>query len=148
MARPHPLLASPNPSQRSERRQGRAEEGKDSPAVEDRDDEKTARQRLKSSGSSHFLTMSRQARTLASCSSRSRLRPSGVFRSASVPAASAFGGGLMSIRLPPDHQLLITINSLVVAALAKETSQSTRFCVRADNPPTNNSRLRHDSERR
>jgi hypothetical protein len=67
---------------------------------------------------------------------------------ASVPAASEFGGGLMSIRLPPDHQLLITINSLVVAALAKETSQSARFCVRAGNPPTNNSRLRHDSERR
>jgi hypothetical protein len=44
------------------------------------------------------------------------------------------GAGLMSIRLTPDHQLLITINSLVVAALAKETSQSTRFCVRARQP--------------
>ena len=53
-------------------------------------------------------------------------------------AASEFGGGLMLIRLPPDHQLLITINSVVVAALAKETSQSARFCVRAGNPPTNN----------
>ena len=40
---------------------------------------KTSRQRLKSLGSSHSLTMSWQRRTFANCSSRSKFLPSGVF---------------------------------------------------------------------